>query len=88
MSGAYVWEHGKWAFCPLQINLLGFWDLNLTRPENRLPFMVPQGTFLSKVLRFEDVTLPVRTFLIGVIGLPLNFNATVSLSSECRLIQL
>ena len=35
-----VWEHGKQAFCPLQINLLG---LNLARPESRLPFTVPQS---------------------------------------------
>jgi hypothetical protein len=42
LSRAYVWEHGKRAFCPLQINLLGLWGLNLARPENRLPLMVPQ----------------------------------------------
>ena len=42
MSGACVWEHGKWAFCPLQINLLGLWGLNLAPPENRPPLAVPQ----------------------------------------------
>ena len=44
VSGAYVWEYGKWAVCPLQINLLGLQGLNLARPENRLPFTVPQET--------------------------------------------
>jgi hypothetical protein len=34
-------EHGKQAFCPLKINLLDLWGLNIARPENRLPFMVP-----------------------------------------------
>lgn len=30
------------AYCSLQSYLLGLWGLNLTQPENRLPFMVPQ----------------------------------------------
>jgi hypothetical protein len=37
-----VREHGKRAFCPLQINLLRLQGLNLARPENGLPFTVPQ----------------------------------------------
>jgi hypothetical protein len=43
VSGDYVWEHDKWTCCPLQSYLLGLWDLNLARPENRLPFTVPQN---------------------------------------------
>jgi hypothetical protein len=53
MLGAYVWEHGKWAFHPLQINMLSHQSLNLAQPEHRLPSTVPQNSSCKDV-RFSS----------------------------------
>jgi hypothetical protein len=42
VPGAYIWEHGKQAFHPLQSYLLDLQGLNLAQPENRkLLFTIP-----------------------------------------------
>ena len=66
------------AFCPLQSYLLGLQGLNLAQPENRLPFMVPQRSFIISfycLFMFSQTSLrdplvsPLRSLNICIISI-------------------
>ena len=54
--GPSVRERGKQAFHPLQSYLLGLLGLNLSQPENRIPFTFPHlpGKIFYKPQKIKD----------------------------------